>query len=184
VKSYFILAEKLNLIKIGRSGNPSLRFKTIREQVPDKVTLLGVTDVLEQSLHEMFGAHRVQGEWFAVTPELLAFIKENATSPIESKEPCRVGKARTKADRLLHKQMYDIDKEAKRRCERGYMKMLKHAHSCGVGPEVERKKARECQPEQTTKNGWDAGRKLFLKEYSLARVFEKMGVFEKDAHAA
>ncbi len=104
---YFLQGKLTNKIKIGFTAdtNPRRRLSCCKTYNPDKLVLLGVmagTIEDEQALHERFGQHHVQGEWFRPHEELLAFIKDNATAWV----PSRVrptGKA-TKPETLRRKQ--------------------------------------------------------------------------------
>lgn len=92
---YFIRADRLNLIKIGRAENVGRRLAGMRSNSADRLTLLGVikevrTEALEARLHRRFVKYRSHGEWFRPEPALLRYIKANA-GPIEpptSAEDC------------------------------------------------------------------------------------------------
>ena len=87
---YFIKAAELELIKIGVSDNPRERLKQLQGVIPDKLALLGVQVCdrggrLEKELHKRFETAWKVGEWFHVTPELEAYIEENAGWPMPAK---------------------------------------------------------------------------------------------------
>jgi len=64
-------------IKIGLTTNLTQRMDAFNHVHP--VTLLGTMPghrEVERSLHARFAAHRLHGEWFTASPDLLAFIAE------------------------------------------------------------------------------------------------------------
>lgn len=76
---YFLRAEGLGLIKIGKSTHVKSRMKDLQGGSPDRITLLAtVLDpsgwTLERILHKKFDADRSHGEWFFPSEGLLAFI--------------------------------------------------------------------------------------------------------------
>lgn len=94
---YFIRAERLRLIKIGRAERPKARLANLRSNSADQLSLLGVikdvhTEALELRLHRRFAAARSHGEWFRQTRALLRYIEEHAgpeMSPSEDEEMAR-----------------------------------------------------------------------------------------------
>lgn len=79
---YFIQAEKLGLIKIGKT-NPSsmnIRLASLRAMCPDKLILLAtILDeriISESKLHAKFSHLREHGEWFRPEKDLLNYIKD------------------------------------------------------------------------------------------------------------
>lgn len=80
---YFVQAETLRFIKIGRALDLGDRMKTLQVGCPDRLILLGVipTDeprTVEKRLHYRFRDLRHRGEWFSESDELLAHIKAHA----------------------------------------------------------------------------------------------------------
>jgi len=87
---YFIQAGRR--VKIGQSRDPQTRLLSIRGGYSTKkpeglntsrAKLLGTEPgglAREKELHEKFAHIRVVGEWFDHTPELKAYIAENATA--------------------------------------------------------------------------------------------------------
>ena len=91
---YAIQCRVTGRIKIGRSGSPRARFATIQGGSPTKLTLLGELvqidypqgrDAIfyqderacvwfEAHCHEQLREHRLHGEWFNASPEVLAFL--------------------------------------------------------------------------------------------------------------
>jgi hypothetical protein len=70
-------ARSKDLIKIGFSTDVHGRMSTLSTAVPTEITLLLTlpgTRHFEQRLHRRFKAHRVNGEWFRASPEILEFI--------------------------------------------------------------------------------------------------------------
>lgn len=76
---YFIESEASGLIKIGRSIDPTSRFKAIRTMSPDELVFLGSVPekvYSEADLHKKFAEHRKHGEWFDAAPEIRELIAE------------------------------------------------------------------------------------------------------------
>jgi len=74
---YFLRADETGRIKIGTTSNLKARLSAIRTSSSERVGLacaIPGTEALEQLLHERFAETRVRGEWFAPSPELVAFI--------------------------------------------------------------------------------------------------------------
>lgn len=70
--TYFVQRE--GRIKIGHSGAPKERISSL-----GPVTILAIvpnTIISEGAAHKMFAHLRVEGEWFWVAPDLLAFIEQ------------------------------------------------------------------------------------------------------------
>lgn len=75
---YFVQARHLGLIKIGFSGNPQKRLRSLKTGSPDELSILKVikgSPRLEAELHRRFVSDRVRGEWFKPSPALLSFIE-------------------------------------------------------------------------------------------------------------
>lgn len=76
-KGYVYYAHLPGRIKIGFSKNPWARMSDLRVTAPS-VVLLGVEagslDV-ERDRHDQFKAHRIEGEWFTASSELMDFIE-------------------------------------------------------------------------------------------------------------
>ncbi len=74
---YFATRASDNAIKIGMTSNLKRRLRDLRKEHKEEITLLasmpGDTKK-EFSLHERFKTSRLDGEWFARTPELLGFL--------------------------------------------------------------------------------------------------------------
>lgn len=80
--TYFIQAGATGPIKIGSTKNLLIRLRTLCAMSPIPLKLLGVMKGdAEDRCHLRLGAFRIHGEWFAPSPVVLDFIRENATSP-------------------------------------------------------------------------------------------------------
>lgn len=80
---YFIQMGEGGPVKIGRSRNVRSRLVTFHTMLPGEPIVLGVIDAAdeanaERALHARFRAAAIRNEWFAPTPDLLAYIAEHA----------------------------------------------------------------------------------------------------------
>jgi hypothetical protein len=83
VSVYFITCREQGVCKIGRAQNAKSRLSSLQTASPTKLALeatLPGDRELEQQLHQRFAAHRLKGEWFAITDELDALINDAATN--------------------------------------------------------------------------------------------------------
>lgn len=74
---YFLRAEHSGNIKIGCTGNLERRLATLAGASSEPVAVIGTVaggTALEAHLHDLFAASRLRGEWFAATPDLVAYI--------------------------------------------------------------------------------------------------------------
>lgn len=76
----YLIQSPSSAYKIGRARNPHNRMKTFGVQLPfevEFVALIQTDDMygLERRLHDRFHAKRINGEWFALTPEDVDYIK-------------------------------------------------------------------------------------------------------------
>jgi hypothetical protein len=80
--TYFLQAGGDGPIKIGSTKNLVVRVRSLCAMSPVPLKLLGIVprDV-EEACHAQLGAFRLHGEWFAPSPAVLDFIRENATTP-------------------------------------------------------------------------------------------------------
>lgn len=73
-------------VKIGHAHNVKTRLSAIQLGSPEPVELLGfmarVPVETEKKLHAQFAAAHRGGEWFQLTPEIKAFIKENCRGQV------------------------------------------------------------------------------------------------------
>lgn len=78
---YFITCRKTGMVKIGCAYDPFRRLKTLQMGSPTKLkieALLKGSHKREKQLHKLLAKHRVHGEWFKLSPEIEAIIKEVA----------------------------------------------------------------------------------------------------------
>lgn len=76
---YFIQAVHGGPIKIGMSESPERRLSDLQVGSPYKLRIIGIAaggQPREASLHKRLAAHRLHGEWFTDTPEVLAAMAE------------------------------------------------------------------------------------------------------------
>lgn len=77
---YFAQMNGTAMIKIGRAADPVARvasFKTANPRTPVLLGSIRETDFLsEADIHRRFDRCRVNGEWFALFPELQEFLEE------------------------------------------------------------------------------------------------------------
>lgn len=77
---YAIRAVEACQIKIGCSANPQARLAGFRVGNGSRLELVAsakvVSSEVERELHHRLAAHRLQGEWFRETSEVLAAIEE------------------------------------------------------------------------------------------------------------
>lgn len=76
----YLLKSPTNAYKIGRSKNPQDRIKTFGVKLPFEVEYLAIIPAqdmcsLEAELHQRFADKRINGEWFALTDNDIAYIK-------------------------------------------------------------------------------------------------------------
>lgn len=82
---YFITARELNICKIGVAIDAKKRRSSLQTSCPARLTLEAVLPgsyKLERDLHIRFAEHRINGEWFKITPELDDLIAEAAASTV------------------------------------------------------------------------------------------------------
>ena len=79
--TYFIRCTGTGRIKIGRAQRVEYRLAAIKHMCPYPLECLGILrGDHEAKLHQRFKENRLHGEWFEPSPELLAFIFDNATA--------------------------------------------------------------------------------------------------------
>jgi len=75
---YFLVADELNLVKIGRTKDVKKRVDFINTSSPVELELVsvlrGIDPIQEQLIHEKFKVLRVRGEWFHLSDELRDFV--------------------------------------------------------------------------------------------------------------
>lgn len=80
---YFIQSGDCGPIKIGIAEDAKTRMRQMQTGCPDPLRLLGTLPGgagREAALHRHLSAHRVRGEWFSPTAEVLAFVPGVDTS--------------------------------------------------------------------------------------------------------
>ena len=74
---YCVTAREVNRVKIGFSNDPFGRLSKLQSDSPVALEIerlfAGDTED-EAALHSRFAAHRVRGEWFALVPEITAWM--------------------------------------------------------------------------------------------------------------
>jgi hypothetical protein len=81
VSVYFITAREVGMVKIGCAYDPFDRLKGLQCGCPNKLTLEAFvkgSHKREREIHQLLKKHRVRGEWFTLSPEIEAIIKEAA----------------------------------------------------------------------------------------------------------
>lgn len=80
--TYFLQAGPGGPIKIGSTRNLPVRLRSLSMMSPVPLKLLGIArGDIENLCHARLAVFRVHGEWFAPSPEVLDFIRENAITP-------------------------------------------------------------------------------------------------------
>jgi hypothetical protein len=75
----YLMADSAGLYKIGHSKDPSTRLKNVTSRANPVTLICQIASdnavYLEYELHERFHDERVSGEWFALTPDCVDYIK-------------------------------------------------------------------------------------------------------------
>jgi len=84
---YFLVADELNLVKIGRTKDVTKRVNFINTSSPVELELVSVLrnvdPIQEQLIHEKFKALRSRGEWFHLSDELRVFVAAPVTIEVD-----------------------------------------------------------------------------------------------------
>jgi hypothetical protein len=75
---YFVLATRVNRVKIGYTKDMKQRFDRLQYLAPVALEVIKVwrgSFKLERQIHDRFYKYRRHGEWFELTQELLTFIE-------------------------------------------------------------------------------------------------------------
>ncbi len=75
---YFV-QDGAGMVKIGYAKNVTTRYANLQAANASELRMLVWApgdSVAEERLHEAFAKHRRQGEWFAPSPDLMAYIAE------------------------------------------------------------------------------------------------------------
>lgn len=75
VKTYFLLAGEVKLVKIGCSVDPMARMLHLRTLNAANLEILVILDEQEPILHKMFQHLRHHGEWFRVDKEIVDYLR-------------------------------------------------------------------------------------------------------------
>lgn len=80
-------------IKIGKAANPAQRFYALKGSSPVPLEFIGVIpgdESVERALHARWASVRrsKRDEWFTATPDMLAFIAQNARPAPPARERC------------------------------------------------------------------------------------------------
>lgn len=95
---YLIGQNDCKFVKIGAAFNIKARLQELQVGNPQKLFLIGAKEVLnkylanklEKELHEKFKNHRLNGEWFYLTPEIEEEFKHNTlTAEVVFKDEVR-----------------------------------------------------------------------------------------------
>jgi hypothetical protein len=77
-------------VKIGKSRNPPSRLAQLQTSHAAQLTLLlSIEEDEEKTLHQRFAAFRLRGEWFTLSPEILAFIDDPSLPYTPEPEPIK-----------------------------------------------------------------------------------------------
>lgn len=77
--TYFLADIDQIVVKIGYAERLVPRLRALQTGNCGQLTFLGaMKGNVEAALHRTWAAHRHRGEWFAITPDLAAYIKEHA----------------------------------------------------------------------------------------------------------
>ena len=92
---YFIRNEETGSVKIGRSGDPESRLKTLQTGAEGKLVLAAVFpgwgEAEEKWLHQLFEPNRIRGEWFNDESETSLFSRVvDAAAAVDLVEAARV----------------------------------------------------------------------------------------------
>jgi hypothetical protein len=76
----YLIQSPSSLFKIGRAKTPENRLHTFSVKLPFEVVYIALVKTndmikLERDLHVKFASKRINGEWFALTPDDVNYIK-------------------------------------------------------------------------------------------------------------
>lgn len=75
MKTYFLLAPAVKLVKIGQSKNPMRRIGMLRTMNAASLELLTLVKDREEDLHTKFWGLRHHGEWFRVDMSIVTYLR-------------------------------------------------------------------------------------------------------------
>jgi hypothetical protein len=77
--TYFILNQKTNMVKIGKSTDVGTRLISLQTASPDELCVIlilpNIKDFSEKNLHHQFARYHVRGEWFHYDVEVKNFCE-------------------------------------------------------------------------------------------------------------
>ena len=79
---YFILAEEVARVKIGKSVNITQRMSTMKTNSPVLLELVAyflAPDSAERFIHSVFSRYRLHGEWFTYSKQIQRVVKKLST---------------------------------------------------------------------------------------------------------
>lgn len=79
-KTYLMRDTNTGYTKIGKSVNPRTREKTLRGDKPTIDLFFVIEDNVERELHKAYNEHRIRGEWFNLSEEMINAIMQNYSS--------------------------------------------------------------------------------------------------------
>ena len=79
----YLVDSQVGYFKIGRSSEPVERFRKFDVMLPYDMMVIALIETpdmnkLEKELHKRFAEWRIRGEWFALNPQQVLFIKRIA----------------------------------------------------------------------------------------------------------
>jgi hypothetical protein len=84
---YFIQDSSSFNIKIGCTSDVQKRLSHLQTGNSSRLVLLGTAEgdaVEEHCLHQLFGKHKIRGEWFSPAPAIILFLMNLKTTPGET----------------------------------------------------------------------------------------------------
>lgn len=70
---YFIQGDITGLVKIGQSVDVKSRIRQLQTGSAERLKIIANMSGDEKHFHQMFSKHRVRGEWFSLSDEMLMF---------------------------------------------------------------------------------------------------------------
>lgn len=79
---YFMWCVEKRIMKIGCSGDPQKRLRSLQRDIGAKLEILGVIETaamyeLESEIHSLFSCRRHDGEWFKIEPQHLKVVERH-----------------------------------------------------------------------------------------------------------
>jgi Meiotically up-regulated gene 113 len=87
--TYFVLSQKLEAVKIGKSRQPVKRVEALATSNPDRLVLLGAVEGdCEREFHDRFAEYRINREWFGLGPRLRELLETERQLAVELSPGC------------------------------------------------------------------------------------------------